>query len=269
MSRFIKIILTIILIIAIILVGAWIVSRKKAADGNRATPTFRQFLGLGTAPVNTPREQPPTDLTPDQIINEPADPTTPGSSNEGTGTGSAVAVSQFTSSPITPTQGAVSIKPAPALPATPKNVQAPVLPPATVTSPPTTSTAGPQCTDSDVTIEFTADEIARLNALQSRFLAIAQNLRTDNDVAAELGNYDSFKTKLDVVGELYAYCQEKSPLIGAPAYRTRVATPFWRNPARDGAGYISANGTINMPVDSRDDAKTHRLLEKVFRVNLW
>jgi hypothetical protein len=276
MPRFIKIILTIILIIAIILLGAWILSRKKAADQNRPTPTFRQFLGLGTTPTGTPTGQSPTDLTPDQGTNGPTGtgPTTPGSSGEGTG--STVAVSQFTSSPLTPTQGtATPIKPAPALPSAPiNNIQAPVLPPATIASAPTIISgpglgSGPQCTDSDVTIEFTASEITRLNALQTRFLAIAQNLYTDNDAAAELANFDSFKTKLDAVGEMYAYCQEKSPLIGAPAYRTRVATPFWRNPAKDVAGYIAPNGSISMPIDSRDTAKTYRLLEKVFRVNFW
>jgi cytoskeletal protein RodZ len=268
MSRFIKILLTIILIIAIILLGAWIMSRKKAADENRSSPTFRQFLGLGTAPAKTPEGQSPTDLTPDQVTNEPTGSTGPTTPEGGTGTGSTVAVSQFTTSPLTPTQGAgAPIKPASALPSAP-NIQTPVLPPATIVSAPTTTT-GSQCTDSDVTIEFTADEITRLNALQGRFLAIAQNLHTDSDATAELANFDSFKTKLDAVGELYAYCQEKSPLIGAPAYRTRVATPFWRNPAKDVAGYIAPNGVISMPVDSRDTAKTYRLLEKVFRVNFW
>ena len=54
-------------------------------------------------------------------------------------------------------------------------------------------TGGTQCTIDDTQIEFTPEEIARLQALEQRFYAVAPLLHTDNDVQAEMANYSSYK----------------------------------------------------------------------------
>jgi hypothetical protein len=86
------------------------------------------------------------------------------------------------------------------------------------------------CTDADVNIAFTDEEIARLTALQTRFYAIAQTLHTDTDVKTELANYDNFKLKLDSITELNNYCVAQYPKIPASFEKKRVPTPFWYDP---------------------------------------
>ncbi len=95
MRKGFKIILVILLVIALILVGAWFLSRKKAKDAGQPVPTFRQFLGLGekaTQGTTTPDGGLSSDFTPD---------TPPDTPNGGT---SGPSVSQFTNEPLTPSQ---------------------------------------------------------------------------------------------------------------------------------------------------------------------
>ncbi len=127
-------------------------------------------------------------------------------------------------------------------------------------------------------ITFTPNEIARLQQLQNRFYAIAGSLHSDSSVATELANYTTFKTKGDTILELYTYCTAKSPLIGSPALKTKVATPFWRDPTKDRDGYIpitSPNlGSLNIlfasgAQDPRNVNQTQILIQKIFKLNLW
>jgi len=93
-----------------------------------------------------------------------------------------------------------------------------------------TTTIAPVCSDEDLNITFTADELARLNVLQDRFYTIAQTLHTDADVDTEVANHDAFTVKTDQVKELYAYCESKLPYIDAYEDRRlhkHMATPFW------------------------------------------
>jgi hypothetical protein len=101
-------------------------------------------------------------------------------------------------------------------------------------------------------------------------------LHTDGDVKNEVANHDEFKAKANQITELYNYCVGKSPQINAPLYSSRVTTPFWRDAARDGSGYMSNNpfGWTWIQLDTqkwdpRNVQLGQGLVEQIFRVNLW
>ena len=222
----------------------------------------------------------------------PGAPGTPGMP-----TGSGIVVSEFTGVPITPTQGpglglpGSPVSPgapgAPTAPGTPGIVGTPISSdtptgPAAPSAPTGTVTIGSgtqgplaACSDADLYIAFTPEELTRLGQLQDQFLDIAETLRTDGDVAAEAANYTTFAAKSAQVTELYGYCQAKAPQIQGVAYQNRVPTPYWRNPQYDKSGYIGGlnissgdfgDGDVNLVAGSNI---SKAVLERFFRISLW
>ncbi len=283
MRKALTIILIVLLIISILIAGAWVVSRNKAVKNGAVAPSFRQFLGLGTKQGAT--GSPGGDLVPDGET-PGSNGGTPGGAG-GTGSGGVssdgnVSVSEFTDGPLTPSDIENDVTPGPIDSGNTGNDSTgggASNPPPTVLPPnplPPSGTAS--CTDEDSTIAFTPDEINRLNALQTRFYAVAQTLHTDADVRTELANYDNFKVRADKASDLYNYCVAKAPQITAGAYATRVPTPFWRDATRDRNGYmpippsgqsVPLSTMAANPADPRDVNRTQVLLQKIFALNLW
>ncbi|HVY36034.1 MAG TPA: hypothetical protein VG982_02040 [Candidatus Paceibacterota bacterium] len=285
MRRIFSIIITILVIIGIILLGSWLLARHTAVKNGGVAPTFREFLTLGTNQAVAPTPQTGGTLSPDvtqngEVPSSPNTPSTPSAPSDH------VAVSQFTGAPTTPAENNTTRSGSANVATTQTFPTSTVVTSTGTTSAPsapvTPAVAGPACNDADLAIDFTPDEITRLNALQNRFYAISENLHTDAEAEAELANYNTFKSKADEATELYNYCLAESPLITAPLYKTRVNTPFWRDSTRDSAGYISgATSTRNtlaqnllnsgdwrvVNPENQDAAK--RTLERVFQLNLW
>lgn len=135
-----------------------------------------------------------------------------------------------------------------------------------------TSTAK-YCSDADTNIDFTQEEIARLNILQGRFYTIAQSLHNDADVQTEISNYDAFQVKAAQTMELYDYCQSKLPLITNPDLQKRVATPFWRDETKDSQSFLSTDGPTQGELAIDHSASSipvlMRILQNVLRLNFW
>lgn len=274
MRRFLIIILIIIVFLGAVGSIGWLLTRRTAVQNGMTPPSFRQFLTFDTKPSP---EDPESPLQPD--INEPQispSPDTP----ETTPDEDVITSSQFTSGPIAPAQnqptqprpqeepGTAILEPA-AIPTEPTPI--PIVP--VPQSGETPTSVASQCSDADITISFTPEEIQRLNALQNRFYAVAGSLRSDADVARELANYGQFKAKTDQIEELYNYCQSASPSIQEPLLQTRVTTPYWRDPARDRVGYVTPwSQGISLTaqiIDPRNVVFTQGVIERIFKVNLW
>jgi hypothetical protein len=158
----------------------------------------------------------------------------------------------------------------------------------------------PSCSDEDLNITFTPSEITQLNGLKNRFFAIAENLHTDADVATELSNHDSFKSKLTKISELNDFCRASPVFTNAqpsPAYSPgqrnaqnfgqfvpgvngqtinyRVATPFWSENKNNDSFVnqgVNFSGQGNNPkgIFVEDDfAFFERSIEHALRINLW
>jgi type II secretory pathway pseudopilin PulG len=89
------------------------------------------------------------------------------------------------------------------------------------------------CGERDLNIQFTPEEIQRLQELQARFYAVSQYLHNDGDVMAEKSNWSTFKTESDKITEFYDYCKETAPKIANPLLKFRIPTPFWHETAKD------------------------------------
>jgi hypothetical protein len=249
MKRAFKIILILLLVIALLLFGAWLRVRKQSTDQGRSAPTFREFLGLGSRAPSTTTDG-GTGLTPDGPSQGGETPNTETPSQPSTTGG--VAVSQFTSGPLTPAQGA-SGGPGFGMSGsgsgssggnTSSGGAAPTPPQA-----PAAGTTGPFCGEEDLNIDFTADEIARLNALQNRFYAIAGSLNSDADIQQEASNYTTYKAKADQITELYNYCVATAGATG---------------------GATALSGVFNGgALDPREVLGTQAIIQRIFKVNLW
>lgn len=284
MKRALKIILILLVLLAIIATIAWLRARNTAVKNGGEAPTFREFISGKNTNVSTPQDS--TDGLSAIFVDE--NTATPPSSTSTPTTG-AIVVSRFTSGPTTPTQqgtqgGQNTISQGGA---TNGN-----LPGGGGTGSGSGGTGGgtggggtggggstppaPACSDEDLNITFTADEISRLDTLQQQFYDLAATLHTDSDIGIELENYNNFKAKSDQINELYAYCNAKSPLITNPAFITRVPTPFWRNQTRDRNGYMSASGTVRAlsdlasdAIDPRNVGGTQTIIQRIFALDLW
>jgi hypothetical protein len=282
MSKKLKIIIIIILAISLVLLGSWLFSRNKAIKNNSTPPTFREFLSIGsnkkasktidnqTGSSDFTKEDTPvktvignqnipttTSIFTSGKINPapfetdvPSDQIIGGGDNQNTGNG------------ITPTSGGIIINPNP-------------------------QTVAPICSESDTNITFTPQEIARLNALKTRFFAIAESLNTDADVATELANYDTFKTKTTKLTELYNYCINSpvytlaNPTPNVPqqygsvvtgtngAINYRVPTPFWHDINKDNQAFIHQGSNFNGIFSDPDFIFPERSIEHALRLNLW
>ena len=231
MKKFLKILIILLLILAILLGVSWLISRRTAVKNGTTPPTFRQFLNWGTkTPTTTPNSGEVSSVF---VDNNVASQSPQGSVSNTPG----VAVSQFTNPSSVPTQTSGGQSGGPVVPSgnggtTPSPGADPTTtPPAQV--PPIIP--GPECSDADLNIEFTPDQLAQLQALQNRFYAVAQSIHNDADVATETGNWSNFKGKVQKFTELYNTCLAKtvnpptpdSKVVTGAEYTVRVPTPFW------------------------------------------
>ncbi|MEO5646306.1 MAG: hypothetical protein ABIO57_00860 [Candidatus Paceibacterota bacterium] len=276
MNRILKIILTLIAVFFLILGIIWLIGRNKAIKNGAAPLTFRQFLGLSTkkdAAAILPGEgtsQFNADGTPKN--NNGSTTGANGFGGDGTidtsglggigigGTGN-VNISNFTNgttslagsfganNPITGNGSGANGSTGTGANGSNNNSGGDA-------NSPGNSNAGSAsvCSDDDITIPFTADQLAQLNILQSRFYTLAQTLHNDTDVETELANHDAFKNKADSILELYAYCESKLPAINSngandPRLKLHIATPFWRsyynNP--EIAAYVKNKTGVTIP----------------------
>ncbi len=262
MKRILTIILIVLLVTGIILLGMWYFGRKSAVKKGQEAPTFRQFLsGETTADLQPTVPGNLSSVFVDTNITNPADesgtPTIDTQSAVDTGNSTILDTnntSQNTgigapSNPSSPTTGVGA-------PSTTQNNSVVTVDPTTVTpvsvSPVVT---GPECTDADLNIQFHADDLAKLNALQNRFYAISQVLHTDADVAVETGNHDNFAAKVAEINGLYTQCRQYTVAsantntaahgtISDPVYQKRVPTPFWHDAAQDSEVFIAEDNLV-------------------------
>jgi len=285
MKRILTIILIIIAIAGIILLVAWMRARNTAQKNGTPTPSFRTFITGKTTPAPAGNTQ-SGDLTSDFTQETPANtPTT--TSPVGT------RVSTFTNSSFnpatTPTSGGVSSTGSGGASgngsigvgsATPTPLTGGTTTTVTTSgggqSGGSTASAVPACSQADLNITFTPDELARLQSLQRRFYAVAQTLHTDADVATELGNHDSFKAKEIKITELYNYCQSKVGSFTTPELRRRVATPFWNDAGQNTQGgflsptiYPSTSAPNTSTTNPASITAGEGALEQILRINLW
>lgn len=129
---------------------------------------------------------------------------------------------------------------------------------------PTTSTLS--CTEDDIGVEFTPEEIARLRALEDRFYALAPTLRTDGDVQAESANYSSYKLLNQKYTEMISYCENKSPLLPSTINR-RVSTPFYTDTSA--SAYFSDGPEADGVIDMQSANPKLKEIERFFRINIW
>lgn len=286
MRRFITILIIVLIFVGVILLGAWFFARRTAQKEGRVPPTFKEFLSRDAG--TTPTAQNPGDLS-SVFVDDNLTTTTPGQSSSGT-SGTQVAV--FTTTTSTPAQNNAPAGPGSGsgsngtTTTTTTTVDPTTLPPASV--PPTIP--GPECSDADLNIRFTPQELARLQILQNRFYAISQSIRTDGDVATETGNHDNFKAKVDKITALYNSCIAYSQNLPTNSqYRIRIPTPFWHADPNLNAdaevfvapmpgaydGDIGGRGTWNgsnngtTPLVPTNLPLGLRSLERSLRLNLW
>lgn len=256
--RIIKIILVLLAIFFILLIGIWLVGRNTAKKNEQTPLSFRQFLGLGTStkPENTlPGAGSSTFTNPNDGTNAGGTTGSGQSSTNGSGNGaglqgalSAPQTSQFTNNGISPvTLNGGSNQSVDNLTAGGVGVNNNLVTNSITT--PSISSGASACSEADTNIDFTPDEIAKLNELQNQFYAVAQTLHTDADVDTEQANHDAFALKADQDTELYNYCKNALPIIAAQNSDARlnlhVATPFWNNSATDNISmldYYSGSG---------------------------
>lgn len=295
MKRFISITIIILIVVAIILTGAWFFSRRTAEKNGTAKPTFRQFLsgdtdtGTGLTPNdgslssvfvddNLSSATPGASVTPTigtQVAQFSSGAYTPTTTSEGTATNGS------NSSGNTPGSGVPGEVTAPGSTTVDPTTQTPASVPPTI--------AGPECSEADLNIAFSSSDLARLQALQNRFYALSQALRTDADVATETGNHDNFKAKVDKVTALYTSCVQYSQAIPTNSpYSVRIPTPFWHadphfgqesevfiGPAGPYDGAIGGSGTWNgssngaTPTMPTNTPLGLRSLQRSLRLNLW
>jgi hypothetical protein len=158
---------------------------------------------------------------------------------------------------------------------------------AVTTSPPNPTLVQPECSAADLTINFTPDEINRLNVLKTRFFVIAETLNTDTDVNTEISNYDTFKTKSKKITELYDYCKNSIVYVNAQATAVgpqspgtvvpgtngdinyRVPTPFWHDFAKDNQALVHQGSNWMGIFSDPDLIFPERSIEHALRLNLW
>ncbi len=129
------------------------------------------------------------------------------------------------------------------------------------------SPGGPLCSADDLEIEFTAEEIARLKELESRFYLLAPTLRSDQDVAVERGNWSSYVFLNEKFADMTNYCEDNTP--GLPAdMRHYVRTPFWSD-SKSGSSFVdSTDGGLDINLDKPSDKRTG-YIERFFKLNIW
>ncbi len=289
-KRIITIILILLAFFFVILGGLWLVGRHQATKVGATPLTFREFLGLGTSKkdisiINTPSSS---------VFTQTGNPgTTTGTGNANSGTssvgtdttngGSNVQVSQFTGDTLSPSDNTTfntngSIGSGSGLGTDNLAGAGNGIGSVSTTnntglggSSSTAITAGglgSSCTAADITLTFTPTEIQQLNALQTQFNAIASNLATNDQLATELANYDSYKLEEAKIAEFQNFCQATLPLLTDPAMQRHVPTPFWHDATQD-SDTFTGTGTANATANGNDPTSGESFLERILRINLW
>lgn len=309
MKKRIAIFSIILIVISLVLISLWMVSRQTAEKRGAEPMTFKQFI-TGQTRTSDGTENPDGVLTSDFINPETGtnngnstgsqtgevnpDPNTvvPGTQSSTFTQSSPISVAtdtnhsgtssssgSNTSSTGTPPNSGSNTSPTRTSSSlgsntTPQNQTADNDPnPVPIPSTPTTQT--PVCSQSDTQITFTPTEIARLRELERRFYATAEYLHTDEELAIETSNYDTFKLKTAKILEMYNYCQQKSPLLPDPLLHKRVATPFWiendvDNSYLENALFLDLEDGADMVLtENRGVEILKRRFEPMFRINLW
>ncbi|MDB5188687.1 MAG: hypothetical protein JWM92_285 [Candidatus Nomurabacteria bacterium] len=271
MQRILKIILILLAVFFLVLGGVWLLGRH-AAQKNGTTPlSFRQFLGLGTKQSTVaPAQGTSATFTSGQ-------PTAGNAGGAGTiggtntlGTPDNFQVSKFTSNPLSPADtttftnngsiggpnafgGAGNFVATAGAGTTPLGSNG--------------LSGGLNCSATDSAITFTPDEITQLNALQTRYNAIAANLASNDDVATELSTYTSYKLEEAKIAELQNFCAATTPLLSDPEMKRHVPTPFWHDTNQDSETFTA--GGVNTTADGTNPASGESFLERILRINLW
>ena len=290
MRKKITTIFFIILFIALFAVGFWYIARNKATKSGQVPPTFKEFLGIG------PSQKPGSssqggELSSDFTGGESGNEESTGSQG-GTVPTPTIGTSVFTNIGYTPT----TLPPVDYTPggggqtgggSTGGGGTVVVGSGGGIITPPPADPNLPECGPADLNINFTQDEIDRLNALKSRFMKVAETLNTDADVATELANYDTFKIKTQKLTELNTYCINSPVYTGAQAtvvasqpYGTvvpggngeinyRVPTPFWHDSNKDNQALVHQGSNFRGIFSDPDTIFPERSMEHALRLNLW
>lgn len=251
MRKFIKILIYIFAIIFLALLTAWIIDRKNAKDTGREVLSFREFINLsanrGLPDFGGNRGDGLIPDVPSDTETPPEDTENPSETTVEPGT----RVSEFTNETQIPTGDDPLIDPgvdqtADPLDPTP-DVDGEYDPDDDLADggdSVVATEALPECSERDLNIEFTPEEIEKLQALEARFYAVSQYLHEDGDVNIERGNWSVFSVAGKRFTELNNYCQSVAYNINDPLLNHRVPTPFWRDestPTKDMSGFVVRN----------------------------
>ena len=271
MKRVITIILIILVVLGVLLGISWLVARKTAQKAGTTPPTFRQFLSIGGS---TPSKNPSSSDLSSVFTANPSGSSS--GSNSNTVPQPGVRISQFTNNTLTPVNNLND-----------NGNGGPIIPGDNgggvgdngggVGGGDSGGGVGqggggpavPACSDADLNITFTPSELARLQALQNKFYAVAQSIHSDADVATEVANHDAFRAKADQISELYLYCQAKSPLLADATLKKHTPTPYWHDILQDSWTFITADGPVGGTVALDDMNRGQHIIEKILHINLW
>lgn len=271
------IIIVIILLLTASIVGAlWYRSRQVATQEGRTAPTFREFIGLGSSNRNGGGAN-------GDLSSEFTDPTagsgTDSTTNGGNfgdgmniGDGGQVTVSSFTSDTISPIGGGFGAGTQGSGSGSGGGLGTPPILTTSGTGGGIITDTMAGCSEADMNIAFTDAERVELERLRQRFDRIASRLHNDSDANQELDNYDEYVSTVKKANELNTWCEQKTPNLANPAYKTRVATPFWRG-AADVLYYFAPQvdqyGFDFGPSYPVWKMLYQTMLQRALRLNLW
>ncbi len=271
-----KKILIFILIVILVLGGLWYVRQKKTDQGTDTTTSgFKSFFNFGTKKT-TPGNEAEEGLSSDFTTPEESPDTTAPENEPGTRTSVFGTTAPFTPGNTPATAGTIAGQQG----ATTGTIAQGGTATTGTTAGGGTSAgngsggtgsgntgSGPICSSDDLEIDFTPEEIARLQVLERRFYDLAPNLRTDEDVQSEAGNYSSYKTLNNKYTEMIAYCENIVPQLSTTLNK-RVATPLYSDSARN-QEYFTDGVNPDVAINMSSPGNRPRLIEKLFRLNIW
>lgn len=131
------------------------------------------------------------------------------------------------------------------------------------------------CRIDDINIQFTAEELVVLQALEERYMQISSELYSQETVTEQKNLYSQLKLRHARIAELVNFCEVNAPKIANADMQKRVPTPFWNDPSKDSDSFtnyqISTSEDNNYgtkPVQS-DYRNFATLFERIFRINIW
>jgi len=138
--------------------------------------------------------------------------------------------------------------------------------------------AGNGCSAEDLNIVFTAEEITKLKALQTRFNTISATLYGPQAVNDQNAFYDKVGIKRDQIVDLKNFCNNNVSKIPSSSFARRVPTPFYHDSGRDSStftNYLSYfsdhnNGTPSnrKPILSHPE-NLISFFERLLRISIW